>query len=199
MSMFGTIVVVEVVDRLLSVAFLAITMRTFTMDMDRMTSTVLVVDDAAVNTPSMLILKITVAAQHMSMSAMVRFMLLSVPNDTLAVFAVSRAEVLGEERVTLVEPNRSLVVSNELALAETVRVLSIAMGTLAIAMSMLSFSEKMLALCEKMLAVRVVVRMLAVSVMMLSVAVMTLAVSRVKIMVVKGNVLVLTVAVGTLI
>ena len=193
----GTIVVVEVVDRLLSVAFLSITMRTFAMD--KMASTVLVVDAVAVNTPSMLILEITVAAQDMRMSTMVRIMLLSVSNDTSAVFTVSRAKVLGEERVTLVESMRSLVVSNELALAEAVSVLakamgmlSITMGTLAIAMrtlsvpvSMLSFTEKILAVCKEMLAVRVVVRMLAVSVRTLSVAVMTLAVSRVKIMVVK--------------
>lgn len=193
----GTIVVVEVVDRLLSVAFLTITMRTFAMD--KMASTVLVVDAVAVNTPSMLILKVTVAAQDMRMSAMVRIMLLSVSNDTSAVFTVSRTKVLGEERVTLVESNWSLVVSNELALAEAVSVLakamgmlSITMGTLAIAMrtlsvpvSMLSFTEKILAVCKEMLAVRVVVRMLAVSVRTLSVAVMTLAVSRVKIMVVK--------------
>ena len=55
------------------------------------------------------------AAQEMIALAMERNTLtdLAMSNDALAILAVFRAKILGEERMTLVESDGSLVVSNE--------------------------------------------------------------------------------------
>ena len=178
--------VILVVDLMLTEAFLAISMRMFAIAVRAFAVAVrmLAILAVVVRMSAVETLKLLVAAQHMRVLAMERSTLMNwaMSNDTLAVLAVSRAKVFGEERMSLVESNLLLVVSYESLAVEAVfavetvfavdsvlavdamfavdavRMLAVAMRTLTIAMRTLTIAMRTLT---------VAVRTLAITVMML--------------------------------
>ena len=167
--------VILVVDLMLTEAFLAIAMRTFAVAVRMLAILAVVVRMSAVET-----LKVLVAAQNMRVLAMERSTLMNwaMSNDTLAVLAVSRAKVFGEERMSLVESNWFLVVSYESLAVEAVFAMEAVFAVdsvLAVDAVFAVDAVRMLAVAMRTLTVAV--RAFAVTVRTLAIAMRTLAIT----------------------